>query len=148
VVAAKLNAIRMMRATGDIPQNVNFAVEIGILNRFLAANGVRVGTAASIGDLHPADIGDRAKLFTYLIECDTGPVGSERAEMPIPNMPDYGSIAAPRSAPPKPIQVDPSKLKFSDLRRPYPYGAPEIIEINISNAGFDRVTELTIGFLR
>jgi serine protease Do len=31
VVAAKLNALGFMRATGDIPQNVNFAVELGTL---------------------------------------------------------------------------------------------------------------------
>src|SRR6266536_2777563 len=36
VVAAKLNALKVMRATGDIPQNVNFAVGLGTLKSFLA----------------------------------------------------------------------------------------------------------------
>src|SRR5262249_28210124 len=82
VVAGKLNALRVMRATGDIPQNVNFAVELGTLKRFLAANGVRVTTAVSNGDLRPADIGDRAKLSTFLIVCNTATVAFAPAQPP------------------------------------------------------------------
>jgi tetratricopeptide (TPR) repeat protein len=41
-----------------------------------------------------------------------------------------------------------SKLKFSDIRRPYPTLYPQIFEIAISNAGSDRVSELTIAFRR
>ena len=40
----------------------------------------------------------------------------------------------------EPIPVDLSKLKFSDIRRPYPTLSPQIFEIAISNAGSDRVT--------
>src|SRR5262249_3283700 len=70
VVSAKLDALRVMRATGDVPQNINFAIDLATLKRFLAANSVRVTPAPSTGDLRPADIGERAKLFTYLIECE------------------------------------------------------------------------------
>src|SRR5262249_34426931 len=146
VVAAKLNALRVTRATGDIPQNVNFAVELGTLKRFLAANSVRATTAPSDRNLHPADIGEQAKVFTYLIECETEIIASVQEQMPAPKMPDYRSTPAPQLQTAKPVKIDPCKLKFSDLRRPYPNIAPEIAELIVSNVGADRVTELTIGF--
>jgi tetratricopeptide (TPR) repeat protein len=62
-------------------------------------------------------------------------------------MPDYRGTPASPTQSIKPIQVDPRKLRFSDLRRPYPTGAPEISELIVTNVGADRVTELTIGFL-
>jgi S1-C subfamily serine protease len=34
VVAAKLNALRVARATGSIPENINFAIKTGALRRF------------------------------------------------------------------------------------------------------------------
>lgn len=40
VVAAKLNGMKVMRATGDIPQNVNFAIELSVLKTFLAMNDI------------------------------------------------------------------------------------------------------------
>jgi S1-C subfamily serine protease len=38
VVTAKLSAIKMFRATGDLPQNVNYAVKIDFLSDLLAQN--------------------------------------------------------------------------------------------------------------
>ncbi|MGA8695131.1 MAG: hypothetical protein WB689_15060 [Xanthobacteraceae bacterium] len=35
VVSAKLDALRMVKATGDIPQNINFAIKTGALRDFL-----------------------------------------------------------------------------------------------------------------
>jgi hypothetical protein len=69
VVAAKLDAMKVMGATGDIPQNVNFAVALGSVTRFLQQNGLHINTAASAAALPPADVGDRAKSFTHLIGC-------------------------------------------------------------------------------
>src|SRR6185295_986528 len=37
IVMAKLNALKMVQATGDIPQNVNFAISVGIVQPFLNA---------------------------------------------------------------------------------------------------------------
>jgi S1-C subfamily serine protease len=42
VVVAKLNALRVMFATGDVPQNVNFAVEISAVRQFLKQNNLQV----------------------------------------------------------------------------------------------------------
>jgi S1-C subfamily serine protease len=40
VVVSKLDALRVAKATGDIPQNVNFALNANVLRAFLDANDV------------------------------------------------------------------------------------------------------------
>ncbi|MGJ0506038.1 MAG: trypsin-like peptidase domain-containing protein [Methylocystis sp.] len=40
VVVAKLNVLRVAHATGDIAQNMNFAIKASLLANFLDANGV------------------------------------------------------------------------------------------------------------
>jgi len=40
VVIAKLDALRMVKISGDIPQNVNFAIRGSIVQAFLEANDV------------------------------------------------------------------------------------------------------------
>ena len=69
VVVAKLNAIRIARATGDIPQNVNFAISAGTARAFLDAQNVPYETAPSTNDLKPADIAAKARRFTVPVEC-------------------------------------------------------------------------------
>jgi hypothetical protein len=69
VITAELNAMRVFRATGNVPQNVNFAIELEALKRFLRKNGIRTAEAPSAAELRPADIGDRARLFSYSIRC-------------------------------------------------------------------------------
>jgi hypothetical protein len=43
VVVAKLNALKIASATGDIPQNVNFAIKACVAQAFLDAHDVRRG---------------------------------------------------------------------------------------------------------
>ena len=69
VVVAKLNAIRIARATGDIPQNVNFAIGAGTARAFLDAQSVPYETAPSIEGLKPADVAAKARRFTVPVEC-------------------------------------------------------------------------------
>ena len=73
VAAMKLNALAIMRATGTVPENVNFAVELGAIKRFLAQSGISAIEDQSDAQRPVKDIGMRAKLFTYLIECDGPP---------------------------------------------------------------------------
>jgi trypsin-like peptidase len=80
VVKAKLDAMKIMRATGDLPQNVNFAVSLDHLKQFLLVNHVRATEDASSREYRPADIGDRARQFTYMIECQT--TGAARMASP------------------------------------------------------------------
>jgi S1-C subfamily serine protease len=64
VVSAKLDALRMVKATGDIPQNINFAIKTGALRDFLDNSAVPYQTADANenrrhrqrgADLHDAD---------------------------------------------------------------------------------------------
>ena len=80
VVAAKLNVIKVLRETGDMAQNVNFAVAPDVAKQFLNRHKVRLSEVASETDLRPADIGDKAKAFTYFVECRPGTVARVSTE--------------------------------------------------------------------
>ena len=69
VVMGKLDALKLARATGDIPQTVNFAIKGNVARDFMAANGVEAVAAFSAIELSPADVAERAQLYTALIEC-------------------------------------------------------------------------------
>lgn len=69
VVVSKLDSLKVARATGDIPQNVNFAIKAAIVRSFLETNGVEFSTAASITKLDPAVVAERAIKFTVVVEC-------------------------------------------------------------------------------
>jgi hypothetical protein len=81
IVTAKLNAMRVARYTGDIPQNVNFAIKAEIAKAFLDSNGIGYGTIRSDQTLSPADIGDAGRAFTVYIECQRA---APRVALPIP----------------------------------------------------------------
>lgn len=69
VVVAKLDAVKVARATGDIPQNVNFAVSASAARAFLDSEGVAYATAPSVERREPVEVAAAAKAFTVLIEC-------------------------------------------------------------------------------
>jgi S1-C subfamily serine protease len=69
VVAAKLNALKFVKATGNIPENINFAIKTGALRDFLDNSVVSYQTADSKADVKTADIARRARAFTLLISC-------------------------------------------------------------------------------
>ena len=69
VATAKLDAIRVARATGDIPQNVNYAVSGGIARAFLDTEGVPYETAPSGVPSGPEIVAELAQGFTVLVEC-------------------------------------------------------------------------------
>ena len=69
VVSSKLNALAVAAMVGDVPQNVNFAIKEAVARDFLDANGVAYKTAASTRPLKAADLAERARRFTFLVEC-------------------------------------------------------------------------------
>jgi S1-C subfamily serine protease len=73
VVTEKLNALAVAIRTGDIPQNVNFALKPTVVRNFLDANAVSYATAAPGKELTTADIADAAKRFTVKVECLAAP---------------------------------------------------------------------------
>jgi len=70
VVASKLNALRVAGALGDIPQNVNFAINSSSLRAFLDAKNVNYKEVGSERELTGVQIAARASAFTVLIECE------------------------------------------------------------------------------
>ena len=69
VAVAKLDAIKTAQSTGDIPQNVNFAVSAGTARAFLDAESVPYETTPSNQAMAPADVAAAARKFTVLVEC-------------------------------------------------------------------------------
>lgn len=69
VVSAKLDAIKMAAAQGDLPQNVNFAVKASLATSFLDANQITYETGALGDKLDPADLAEKAKKASVFITC-------------------------------------------------------------------------------
>ena len=71
VVVSKLNAGQVAQRTGDIAQNINFAVKGERAAAFLRATGVQPGQAQSVGvDRSTADVGEIAGRSTVFIRCE------------------------------------------------------------------------------
>jgi hypothetical protein len=85
VVASKLNTLRMLQATGDVPQNVNFAVSLEALRLFLNRTGIVPQEAVSLTPLSTADVGEKAQKFTFLIICEgqQKPKAPKAADAPV-----------------------------------------------------------------
>ena len=69
MVVARLDALKMARRTGRLPQNVNFAISEGAARAFLDAHDVPYKTARSNRTMPTVDIAAKAKGYTVLIEC-------------------------------------------------------------------------------
>ncbi len=71
VIVSKLNAARIAQRTGDIPQNVNFAVKGSEAVDFLRRNGVTPVMRESPGAERPTvEIGEQAHPSTVFIRCE------------------------------------------------------------------------------
>ncbi|HCB13239.1 MAG TPA: trypsin [Gammaproteobacteria bacterium] len=69
VVSSKLNAVRVHEMTGDIPQNVNFAIKAALACSFLDAVGVDCQSRAARPARSTAEIAAEARDFVVKIEC-------------------------------------------------------------------------------
>ena len=69
MVTSKLSALLVAMITGDIPQNVNFALKGAVIRNFLETNAVKYRTAPSSVESRAAEIAERTKEFTVLVEC-------------------------------------------------------------------------------
>jgi S1-C subfamily serine protease len=76
MVAAKLNALKIAKATGDIPENINFAIKTGMIRDFLDNSVVPYQTSEANTELKTADIARNARAYTLLISC----TGIEQAD--------------------------------------------------------------------
>lgn len=69
VVAAKLNALKLAKATGDLHENVNIAIKTGALRDFLDNSAVSYQTAEVKAELKTSEAASNARKFTLLISC-------------------------------------------------------------------------------
>ena len=69
VVVSKLDTLKVARATGDIPQNVNFAIKGAVVRSFLEAHGIEFSTSASTAKVDPSVIAEQASKATVVVEC-------------------------------------------------------------------------------
>lgn len=69
VIVAKLAALRVAERTGDLPQNVNIAIQGSVALEFLRQNGVQARRSPSIAHYPAAEVGEIAHPSTVLIEC-------------------------------------------------------------------------------
>lgn len=72
IVVSKLDAIKMAKAIGDIPQNVNFAIKADVARLFLEAQGVSLQSAQAGTQRSKADVAATGREFTVLVECLKG----------------------------------------------------------------------------
>ena len=69
IIQSKLNAATVERIYGDTPQNVSFATKAELMRRFLSENGIAALAGPAKEALSAADVGERVKQATVLIEC-------------------------------------------------------------------------------
>jgi S1-C subfamily serine protease len=70
VVAAKINAMKFAKATGDIPENINFAIKTGAVRDFLDNSVVPYQVSESTpAELKTAQVASNARAYTMLISC-------------------------------------------------------------------------------
>jgi S1-C subfamily serine protease len=87
IVTSKLNAVRIARFTGDVPQNVNFAIKGEIARAFLDSMGINYQMAQSSQSLSVAEVGDVARPFTVFVECKQAAPRTAAAVKHPPNQP-------------------------------------------------------------
>ena len=83
VVKSQLGA-RFVIATGDLPQNVNFAVSLDVLADFLAKNSVSFKASDRQAAIETTQVAEMAQTFTYKIGCTAA---SRTATAPRPQAP-------------------------------------------------------------
>jgi S1-C subfamily serine protease len=69
IVSSKLNAMAIANKTGDIPQNINFAIKADLARTYLDSNNVAYQTAPSPTALSTADVGEQVRRVTVFIQC-------------------------------------------------------------------------------
>ncbi len=69
VVVSKLNALRAAAVTGDVPQNINFAIKPEVLQLFLESENLPIRKTDQGARLDTEVLAEKAKSFTLKVEC-------------------------------------------------------------------------------
>jgi hypothetical protein len=156
VITAKLDAMAIAKRTGDIPQNVNFAIKTDVLETFLKSAGVRYERSVSDRPRQVADIADLAKAATVRIECSPS-AGADKGPTRI--MPPVERTSPPPAPPvemrkgPPPVASDIEQeqllqqVQIVEVRTPYPGTAPALRSVVIFNGSANSIYRITLGWL-
>lgn len=69
VVVSKLDALKLARRTGDLAQNINFAIRGDVVRTFLEANNVKFSSSTVSAKLQNTEIASRGAGVTVLVRC-------------------------------------------------------------------------------
>lgn len=70
LVVGKADTIKIAKATGDVPQNINFAVSNRVVKGFLEGNGIPYSKPQlMVFAKSPPEIAESARRYTYKLEC-------------------------------------------------------------------------------
>ena len=69
VIVSTISASTIMKYTGSIPQNINFAIKANEARQFLDVKRIAYATATSEAKLDPADVGEKGSRSMVLVEC-------------------------------------------------------------------------------
>ena len=69
VVTSKVDALKLSEQTGDIAQNINFAIKGEVVKKHLEKEMIDYSTTTANSTMDTADIFERAREFTVLVEC-------------------------------------------------------------------------------
>jgi hypothetical protein len=69
VVVSMVNERYVATISGNIAQNINFAIKGVVAGTLLDINGISYRTASSERPLETADVAEHARQFTVVVEC-------------------------------------------------------------------------------
>ncbi len=69
MIVSKLDAAKFAEATGDIPQNINFAIKGSTALNFIEANGMKPQFTMKSGKLTTTEIAKKAEGYTVQVIC-------------------------------------------------------------------------------
>jgi S1-C subfamily serine protease len=69
LVVSKLNAVAVASLTGDIPQNINFAIKSDVIRIFLDSNRIKYESNSGVPK-SATELAERARLFTVQVLCN------------------------------------------------------------------------------
>ena len=72
VVSMRLDEIEVLKRSGSLPQNINFAIRGDLVKSFLSANAVDPVNANPTGALSSSEVARRAETYTVQIVCYQG----------------------------------------------------------------------------
>jgi len=83
IVVSKLNALKLAKSTGDLPQNINFAIRGDVVRSFLEAQNVDFTSSSVSKKLENTEIASCGTAITVLVRCICEPISTPQATAPL-----------------------------------------------------------------